>query len=80
MNIFKILASGYGRTSETNVSAFLGYILNPKADHGLNAEFLKAFIQPLIKKETKKAGIFQMSFGISIGKMYVTFLLFPHIM
>ncbi len=50
MNIFKILASGHGSISETNVSAFLGYILNPKADHGLNAEFLKSFLKPLIEK------------------------------
>lgn len=33
MNIFKILASGHGSISETNISAFLGYLLNPNEDH-----------------------------------------------
>lgn len=41
MNIFKILASGDGTISEPNVSAFLGYLLNPKASHGLGDELLK---------------------------------------
>lgn len=50
MNIFKILASGSGRLYEPNVSAFLGYLLNPKEDHGLGDAFLKKFLEPLLKK------------------------------
>ncbi|GHT11400.1 hypothetical protein AGMMS4956_04370 [Bacteroidia bacterium] len=41
MNIFKILASGDGSINEPNVSAFLGYLLNPKGDHGISDELLK---------------------------------------
>jgi len=48
MNIFKTLASGSGRLSEPNVSAFLGYLLNPKEDHGLGDVFLKKFLEPLL--------------------------------
>lgn len=47
MNIFKILASGGVKLKEPNVSAFLGYLLDPKADHGLNSSFLQLFLQPL---------------------------------
>lgn len=46
MNIFKILANGDGRINEPNVSAFLGYLLNPYEDHGLGFEFLERFLQP----------------------------------
>ncbi len=45
MNIFKILASGDGRINEPNVSAFLGYLLNPKSDHGFGDEFLRKLLQ-----------------------------------
>lgn len=44
MNIFKILANGDGRINEANISAFLGYLLDPKADHGLGFEFLERFL------------------------------------
>ena len=44
MNIFKILGNGDGKINEPNVSAFLGYLLNPKADHGLGYEFIKRFL------------------------------------
>ncbi len=47
MNIFKILANGDGSINEANVSAFLGYLLDPKADHALGDEFLKRFIDNL---------------------------------
>ncbi len=50
MNIFEILSSGHGNISETNISAFLGYLLNPKGDHGLKDEFLKLFLEPLGEK------------------------------
>ena len=51
MNIFKTLASGSGRLYEPNVSAFLGYLLNPKEDHGLGDAFLKKFLEPLLKSD-----------------------------
>jgi hypothetical protein len=47
MNIFKILASGDGSINEPNVSAFLGYLLNPKADHGINDQLLKKVMYAL---------------------------------
>lgn len=49
MNIFKILTSGDGTLKEPNLSAFLGYLLNPKADHGLNDAFLKKVLEPFLK-------------------------------
>ncbi len=45
MNIFKILANGYGSINENNVSAFLGYLLDPNENHGLGYEFLKLFLK-----------------------------------
>jgi hypothetical protein len=48
MNIFKTLASGSGSINEPNVSAFLGYLLNPKEDHGLGDTFLRKFLKPLL--------------------------------
>ena len=47
MNIFKILSSGDGSIKEPNISAFLGYLLDPNQEHGL----LKALIDPLILKD-----------------------------
>jgi len=44
MNIFKILANGDGTINEANISAFLGYLLDPYQDHGLGHEFLKRFL------------------------------------
>jgi len=52
MNIFKTLASGSGRLYEPNVSAFLGYLLNPKEDHGLGDAFLREFLKPLLGKDS----------------------------
>jgi hypothetical protein len=45
MNIFKILAQGDGTINEPNVSAFLGYLLDPNEDHGLGSKFLERFLQ-----------------------------------
>ena len=47
MNIFKILANGDGTINEANVSAFLGYLLDPYADHGLGFEFLERVVAKL---------------------------------
>ncbi|MDL2323145.1 PD-(D/E)XK nuclease family protein [Bacteroidales bacterium OttesenSCG-928-A17] len=51
MNIFKTLASGSGSINEPNVSAFLGYLLNPKEDHGLGDAFLRRFLNPLLAED-----------------------------
>lgn len=51
MNIFKVLANGDGSINEANVSAFLGYLLDPKADHALGFEFLKLFLEPVLDGE-----------------------------
>lgn len=51
MNIFKILANGDGSINEPNVSAFLGYLLNPYADHGLRFEFLTRFMEKIGDEE-----------------------------
>jgi hypothetical protein len=46
MNIFKVLASApRDRFTENQVSAFLGWILNPYMDHGLGFEFLIKFLE-----------------------------------
>lgn len=45
MNIFKILANGDGTINEANISAFLGYLLDPYQDHGLGHEFLDRFLK-----------------------------------
>lgn len=55
MNIFKILASGDGAIKEPNLSAFLAYLLNPKADHGLGSEFLRKVLQPFINEHIKES-------------------------
>ncbi|MGJ4734865.1 hypothetical protein [Leptospira levettii] len=51
MNIFKILASGDGNINEANVSAFLGYLLDPYADHGLGDELLSRILQEFRSSE-----------------------------
>lgn len=53
MNIFKILANGDGSINEPNVSAFLGYLLNPYADHGLGFEFLDSFLKQIEIQDEK---------------------------
>jgi hypothetical protein len=55
MNIFKILASGDGSINEPNVSAFLGYLINPKADHGISDELLKRILKNLYDKNNQSA-------------------------
>ncbi|MBK8701158.1 MAG: PD-(D/E)XK nuclease family protein [Saprospiraceae bacterium] len=47
MNIFKILGNGDGRINEPNISAFLGYLLDPYQDHGLGFEFLSRFLKQI---------------------------------
>lgn len=48
MNIFKILGNGHGKINENNVSAFLGYLLDPNADHSLGHTFLERFLESII--------------------------------
>jgi len=51
MNIFKILANGDGKINEANISAFLGYLLDPYQNHSLGYEFLHRFINKTDKLE-----------------------------
>lgn len=57
MNIFKILSSGDGSIKEPNVSAFLGYLLDPNKEHGLKDFLLRKIIAPIIS-EDKPFGLF----------------------
>jgi hypothetical protein len=50
MNIFKILSSGDGSIKEPNISAFLGYLLDPNKEHGLKDFLLKSIIEPLVRE------------------------------
>jgi hypothetical protein len=70
MNIFKILANGEGRINETNVSAFLGYLLDPTANHSLEYEFLKSFLEPIVndKKFKVKEYDYQIFFEQGFSK------------
>lgn len=56
MNIFKVLGNGDGRINEPNISAFLGYLLDPYQDHGLGDLFLYRFLSQTTGEEfnTKK--------------------------
>jgi hypothetical protein len=48
MNIFKVIASApRTKFAENQVSAFLGWILNPYMDHGLSHEFLIKFLEKI---------------------------------
>jgi len=51
VNIFKILSSGDGSIQEPNVSAFLGYLLDPNKEHGLKDYLLRKIIEPLISED-----------------------------
>ena len=51
MNIFKVLSNGDGSINEPNVSAFLGYLLDQNADHGLGDSFLSRFINSISGEE-----------------------------
>ncbi len=52
MNIFKILSSGDGSIKEPNVSAFLGYLLDPNKEHGLKDYLLKIVLKKLNENNT----------------------------
>ena len=77
MNIFKILANGDGIINEPNVSAFLGYLLNPSADHTLRFEFLKRFLEPVVEGEDFNVEkydyeiFFEQGFTSELGKQIV---------
>lgn len=47
MNIFYALSEGRGRLTETNLSAFLAFLLTPHAPHGLGDTFLRSFLEEL---------------------------------
>ena len=72
MNIFKILGSGHGSVKEPSVSAFLGYLLNPSADHGLNSVFLeKVLAQFLELRSEPLKDLFSHSEEIVDEEMYI---------
>jgi len=50
VNIFKILSSGDGSIKEPNVSAFLGYLLDPNKEHGLKDFLLRKVIEPIVSE------------------------------
>ena len=52
MNIFKILANGHGTINENNISAFLGYLLDPSTN-SLGYEFLIRFLGDILEKNEK---------------------------
>lgn len=45
MNIFQSLSQGYGRLTETNLSAFLRFLLNPHEAHGFSDLVLRHFLR-----------------------------------
>jgi hypothetical protein len=51
MNIFKILSSGDSKLKEPSVSAFLGFLLNPRESHGLSSKFLEHILKVTIHKD-----------------------------
>lgn len=44
MNLFSALSEGRGRLTETNLSAFLAFLLTPSRVHGLSDMFLRSFL------------------------------------
>ncbi|KAA0996159.1 hypothetical protein FVF58_50290 [Paraburkholderia panacisoli] len=47
MNIFYALSEGRGRLTETNLSAFLAFLLTPQAAHGFGDVFLRTFLDEI---------------------------------
>lgn len=45
MNIFQSLSQGYGRLTETNLSAFLRFLLSPHEAHGFSDLVLRQFLK-----------------------------------
>lgn len=53
INIFSALSQGKGRLNEENLTAMLGYLLNPKSEHGLSDLFLYRFLEAIGKESNK---------------------------
>jgi len=70
MNIFKILANGDGTINEANVSAFLGYLLDPNQDHGLGYEFLQRFLELVIDFEQNNATVREFDYNIILESAF----------
>lgn len=51
MNIFKILSSGDSKLKEPSVSAFLGFLLDPRESHGLSSKFLEHILKATAPKD-----------------------------
>jgi len=58
MNIFYALSEGRGRLTETNLSAFLAFLLTPQAAHGFGDIFLRTFLSE-VARECGDPGRFQ---------------------
>jgi hypothetical protein len=51
INIFSALSQGKGKLNEENLTAMLGYLLNPKSEHGLSDLYLRRFLMSLSNKD-----------------------------
>ena len=49
MNILRVLASGDGSINEPNISALLGYLLDPSEDHGISNHLLNSILKDFNK-------------------------------
>lgn len=49
MNIFDVLSQGKGKLNEENMTAMLGFLLNPQQSHGLKDLFLGRFLKVVDK-------------------------------
>ena len=76
MNIFETLRHGKGSINEENISSFLGYLLNPNADHTLYDTFLKEFIKALGVKQVEidsiKSEDIEISFEYEVESLNCT--------
>jgi len=54
MNIFNTLSKGNGTISETNVTSFTSFLLNPYETHGLGILFLIEILKPFIENNNIK--------------------------
>ena len=70
MNIFKVLANGDGTLNEANISAFLGYLLDPYQDHGLGHEFLKRIIQKIEFQISDNFNIYKYEYEVILEQAF----------
>jgi hypothetical protein len=63
MNIFDILSAGKRDLNEENISAFLGWLLDPLQSHGMGTLFLERFLKMV------DVGTFQPYLELMLGKV-----------